>query len=521
MLNQEAYSNINSRAALSLLAYCHYSSQDFDEASKCYEQLVHLYPDAKNYRLNLAKCCYQMGDYGKAMKVAYDYTVKYTASSEQQESGSTTVRKHSLVDEDLDLIELIKLQAAIKYLSEDESIQIRLLIEQLPNGNVDKEANLGCLLYKEGKYEEAIEKFQNCVQMESLNWGQKSGGGGGGGTRMDSGQRKGDKGKQSPDLLYNLAVCHYKLKQYEQAIKFIGDIIEQGIQDHPELSIGMTTEGIDVRSVGNTEVLHESVLIEAFNLKSAIEYQFKNIEAAKEALTDMPPRSEEELDSITLHNMALVYMDTNPTESFEKLQFLVGQESFPEETFANLLLLYCKHEYFELAADLMAENAGYTYRYLSSYLYEFFDALITQQTSPEDAYTKFDDIASRYMDNLRKLNKQIGEITIRLDNETGGTDEQTLSKQRDSLKKLNSSYDETLQAYVPVLMLQAKIYWDLENYVQVEKVFRKSAEFCNELDLWKLNVAHVLFMQVSPGPVKVLANIVNWTHTKLEWADSE
>lgn len=44
-------------------------------------------------------------------------------------------------------------------------------------------------------------------------------------------------------------------------------------------------------------------------------------------------------------------------------------------------------------------------------------------------------------------------------------------------------------------MQQAKIYWDMENYAQVEKIFRKSVEFCNEHDAWKLNVAHVLFMQ--------------------------
>ena len=49
--------------------------------------------------------------------------------------------------------------------------------------------------------------------------------------------------------------------------------------------------------------------------------------------------------------------------------------------------------------------------------------------------------------------------------------------------------------YIPVLMQQAKIYWDLENYPQVEKIFRKSVEFCNDHDTWKLNVAHVLFMQ--------------------------
>jgi hypothetical protein len=40
----------------------------------------------------------------------------------------------------------------------------------------------------------------------------------------------------------------------------------------------MTTEGIDVRSVGNTLTLHETALVEAFNLKAAIEYQLKNCE---------------------------------------------------------------------------------------------------------------------------------------------------------------------------------------------------------------------------------------------------
>jgi len=43
-----------------------------------------------------------------------------------------------------------------------------------------------------------------------------------------------------------------------------------------ELAVGMNTEGIDVRSVGNTLTLHDSALIEAFNLQAAIEYQLKH-----------------------------------------------------------------------------------------------------------------------------------------------------------------------------------------------------------------------------------------------------
>ena len=46
----------------------------------------------------------------------------------------------------------------------------------------------------------------------------------------------------------------------------------------------MQTEGIETRSVGNTLTLHKTALIEAFNLKAAIEFLLKNNEAAKARL---------------------------------------------------------------------------------------------------------------------------------------------------------------------------------------------------------------------------------------------
>lgn len=44
-------------------------------------------------------------------------------------------------------------------------------------------------------------------------------------------------------------------------------------------------------------------------------------------------------------------------------------------------------------------------------------------------------------------------------------------------------------------MAQGKIYWDMDKFSVVEKILRKSAEFCSENETWKLNLAHVLFMQ--------------------------
>ena len=61
---------------------------------------------------------------------------------------------------------------------------------------------------------------------------------------------------------------------------------------------------------------------------------------------------------VTLHNSALVNMDTDPNGGFRKLTHLLQSPPFPPVTFANLLLLYCKpqHSLYDLAADVMAEN---------------------------------------------------------------------------------------------------------------------------------------------------------------------
>ena len=50
-------------------------------------------------------------------------------------------------------------------------------------------------------------------------------------------------------LSYNTALCHYRLKDFAPALKNIADIIERGIREHPELSVGMQTEGIEVRHI--------------------------------------------------------------------------------------------------------------------------------------------------------------------------------------------------------------------------------------------------------------------------------
>jgi tetratricopeptide repeat protein 30 len=84
-------------------------------------------------------------------------------------------------------------------------------------------------------------------------------------------------------------------------------------------------------------------------------------------VVDCLHRNEEELDPVTLHNSALIHMSTDPGPGFKKLNFLISSGNFPAETFGNLLLLYCApgHQFYDLAADVMAENPEYCQELLS------------------------------------------------------------------------------------------------------------------------------------------------------------
>lgn len=447
VLQYEVQRNPESRAALSLLGYCYYYIQDYIMAAECYEKLSELYPQHTDYRLYHAQALYNAYMFPEAVSVL------------------------ALINDPKMEKKVVKLDAAIKYREEDLQ-NARILVEQFDSDDPDIEVNLACLDLKEGKPAEALKRFMVATEQQNVD----------------------DTSGYQNHLTYSIALCHYQMRNFPQALSMISEIIDRAVKDHPELGIGMAAEeangGAQLRSVGNTFQLNESAVIEACNLKFAIEYQMKNVDAAAEALLDMPARAEEELDPVTLHNQALIGVETNLADSFSKLQYLLGHNPFPPETFANLLLLYCKYEYYDLAADVLAENAHLTYKMLSQYQFDYLDALITLQSSESDAYTKFDSLSNSKLVELRKRHQHLQEIR---ENDGGITSKTNIDVR--SLQQAIDSVEQTMEEFLPSLLSQAKLLWDKSQWSLIEKLFRRSAEFCSGNDIWKLNLAHVLFMQ--------------------------
>uniref|UniRef100_A0A3Q2CFI5 Tetratricopeptide repeat protein 30 n=1 Tax=Cyprinodon variegatus TaxID=28743 RepID=A0A3Q2CFI5_CYPVA len=319
-----------SRAALSLLGFCYYHIQDFSSAAECYEQLTQLHPEVEEYKLYYAQSLYKAGAYPEATKASF------------------------VLDNPSSQSKMVKLQACIKYCEEDYSAaKLRLtlhlslslsqsLLEQLPKEDPDYVYNMGCLLYQDGKYEEACKKFITATQLLGF----------------------------VPALSYNIALTHYSMKNYNQALKCVTEIIERGIREHPELDVGLKTEGIDDHSVGNSLVLHQSALIEAFNLKAASKYQLKNGNHPSPEVIPLKRPASAAADDVGLTGLSA-------------------------------------SQYFDMAADVLAENAHLTYKFLSPYQYEFLDALLTSQVAPEEAFRKFEEMNGKLTEQLRKQAKQV------------------------------------------------------------------------------------------------------------------
>lgn len=81
-----------------------------------------------------------------------------------------------------------------------------------------------------------------------------------------------------------------------------------------------------------------------------------------------------------------------------------------------------------------------------------------QQTSPDDSYRKFEELARKHIETLRRLTKQLADAKQTRDD----------SRIKNALKE----FDNAVDRYIPVLMGQAKIYWNMENYTMVERLFR-------------------------------------------------
>lgn len=410
--------------------------QDYELASASYAKLVRLFPHISEYRTYHSQSLLKAGEVEDAKRSQAQIGVKYNSNQQQQQQ--LTQRE-------------LMLQVSIQF-EEGDLNGCKAILDQCVEEDPETMIAQATLCTKERRYYDAIELYSEAFNIEGFD----------------------------AEIAYNIALCHYMLGEYEDALEVIKEIINRATESHPEFALNTIDDEDENIDVSNSTYLQESYLIETCNLKAAIEYDKNEITKARTTLKQMPQRVEEELDPVTLHNQGLMNIELDVNSGFEKLKFLLANPPFPPETFGNLLLLYCKYGHHDLSAEILAENSHLTYDFLTEDLYDYLDIVIMASASPDEALIKFEGLTKNYAAELRKLAKEL---------ESEETSQNSQSKQsRISIEKLKSFY-------IPILMAQSYIYWQREEYAMIEQLFRKSADLCVDVDAWRLNIAHTFFIQ--------------------------
>lgn len=163
-----------------------------------------------------------------------------------------------------------------------------------------------------------------------------------------------------------------------------------------------------VRTVGNSATLRRTALVEALNLRTAVELQLRNVPAASACLADMPPRTEAELDPVTLHNQALVALAVGgrPAEAgaLHKLMHLLAHPPSPPEAVGNLLSLCCRPGSLrpEVAQAVLARHADLVEAHLVPEAAAFYRACALRQQAPGECTVQLDAVAGQYVERLRR-----------------------------------------------------------------------------------------------------------------------
>lgn len=88
-----------------------------------------------------------------------------------------------------------------------------------------------------------------------------------------------------------------------------------------------------------------------------------------------------------------------------------------------------------MASCLLLSTPDAPHSALLQDLQDYLQATIMRQSSPEEAFRRYDELAQRHVDVLRRLTKQIQDARMARDN--------------DAIKRAINEYDEALEAYIP------------------------------------------------------------------------
>lgn len=343
-----------SRPLLSLIAHCCFHNREYARAAEFYETLTELCPESEEYQLFHVQSLIKSGSYFDASRAASSAVM----TSDPSRSKMRLLQAHAELEEGA----LSACATTLSHCRDDPETEAR------PETIVA----LATLDFREGRFAKALETYKIASKV------------------------MGDV----PMITYCIALCYYHLSDYDTALEGVDGIIDE-----------MREEQTGSHGSSHWREHNESFLAEALNLKAAILYSTKRFKAAKDSMAELCElQNNENLDTLTIHNDAIINIKEDPSIGIQKLEFLLSNQPFPPETLPNLLTFYTSHGQDNLAAEIFETNKHLAKDLLPPDVYAYFDAAMMSLTCPDDAFSLLETQIASFVPKLRSAKKDIDAI---------------------------------------------------------------------------------------------------------------
>ena len=425
-----------SRPVLSLLAHCSYQDEDYLRSAEIYEELIELCPSSEQYQLYYVQSLVKAESFIDASRAAVASKVLPSSPF-------------------LHRIKLLQAQAEMEQglLSEAAAT-----LTQCNEKDIDTVLSLAAIHFRNKDFRSALDTYSNAQLIDD-----------------------------SPRIAYYIALCHYHLEEYEVALQAVVDIIDTTVEEEYE---------------------DDSCL--CFNLKASILYAMKNVKAAKTTMKDfmdIGEVEEEDLDAVTIHNDAILKFDSDPATAIQNLQCIITsqpqQQSYPSEALGNILIMFLNQGREDLASETFEAYKNVAEELLPQETYSYVQAAATSMTSPNDSLEcsvaehakhlklEMKRLRSNKFSSTRAATASLRPGSSRPMSSRPSTARQT---QRD-LAHATKEFEESVNQFIPLLMLQAKAFWDQGEYAKSEAFLQQHSEILGDNDVFCENMAHSLFLQ--------------------------
>ncbi|GAB5367451.1 hypothetical protein AAMO2058_001231200, partial [Amorphochlora amoebiformis] len=266
------------------------------------------------------------------------------------------------------------------------------------------------------------------------------------------------------DIRYLEAVSNYAMKNYTRGLECMD--CSRTARRESLLSEISTVSAASVPEDDDDSGTESKFLrLKMLNLKGAIYYQTGEVSGFKEAVESLR-KFDDNKSPVLHHNLALLTVETDAWEALRRWASVADRLPYP--ALSNMVILCLQNMEYHLAQEVITKYSS-AWGLVVRDLREMLEAIVLSYLDPQRGAKVLESKSIQLLSELK-----------------AGPKTSVRGPTRDLAIKFK---------FIPTMMAHSRIFWEKKEFSKIESLFQRSAHFCSGDRVWRINLAHVFYMQ--------------------------